>query len=585
MRKFKHILFFTFASLMLAVSSFAADVRMSVEPQLIGLLDRAVLKIEFIDTKGDAVQIPQVDGLNIKYQGQSSETRIVNLKRTSKIIHNYLITPTKVGDYTIGPVECTYKGGKKTVSALLRVIKPKDDQEALEISKMLFSEISTDRTAPYVYEPFGLTLKVYVKDGMQTDGSFSLRGGMPESGVDGEFEWKVTNQEREERDGSIFNVYTLKTTAKTLTAGTFIFQPEVQLNIIIPRQRRRTYGFDDPFFGDFFGRQEARAMVLECNRLAVKVHPVPMTGRPDEYTGGVGILDFDVQVGPDHVKAGEPITVKMRISGNGNLEKITPPAIATNHNIKLYEPRSLPTGNPNEVCFEQVIIPKSGEITEIPPITFSYFNTQTTDFRTITKGPFSVSVEDVPQQVAQVIATVPSTIQVETKILGRDIVYLKPSPKTWQQPTAPSMLQHKWFNYLLLIPAACLALVYLVTSNRNRLSSNVALSRRQKAPKAARRNIKRATAALRRSKDAEFYEALWDALTEYFGHRFNLAPGDVTLETVLARVPKESEAIESLFNTTEQRRYGIGDAPPMNEKKALLKQLTSTLKKCERMKL
>ena len=81
----------------------AADVQMSIQPQLVSLLDRAVLKIEFIDTKGDAVDIPEVEGLRIQYQGQSSETRIVNMKRTSKVIHNYIVTPTRTGDFTIGP--------------------------------------------------------------------------------------------------------------------------------------------------------------------------------------------------------------------------------------------------------------------------------------------------------------------------------------------------------------------------------------------------------------------------------------------------------------------------------------------------
>jgi len=54
----------------MVANALAADVRMSVEPQLIGLLDRAVLKIEFINTKGHAVDIPEVKGLRIQYQGQ-----------------------------------------------------------------------------------------------------------------------------------------------------------------------------------------------------------------------------------------------------------------------------------------------------------------------------------------------------------------------------------------------------------------------------------------------------------------------------------------------------------------------------------
>ncbi len=405
---------------------------MSIQPQLISLLDRAVLKIEFIDTKGDAVDIPAVDGLQIQYQGQSSETRIVNMQSSSKVVHTYVVTPSKIGDYTIGPVTCKYKGGEKEVTAQLRVIKPKDDPEAQQLSEIMFSRIAADRETLHVQEPFGLELKVYIRDGVQIDGNFSIRGGLPESGMDGDLEWNIANRAREERNGSIFNVYTLRTTAKTLTAGTFTFQPQVQLNVVIPSQRRRSFGFDDPFFGDLFGRQETRPFVLDCNTLEIEVKPVPTAGRPDSFTGGVGVFDFDVSVGPAQVKAGEPVTVKMRVSGTGNLSQITPPVLEENHDFKLYEARTVPSQNPNEVRFEQVVIPKSESVTNLPSIAFSYFDTRTADFRTIRRGPFPVQVEAMPQQAAQIIATAPSTIMPETKVLGRDIVYLKPRPKTWK---------------------------------------------------------------------------------------------------------------------------------------------------------
>ncbi len=585
-RKLRYSIFLVLCSLFVGAGTASAQVQMSVEPQLISLLDRAVLKIEFINTKGDAVDIPEVEGLRIQYQGQSSETRIVNMKRTSKVIHSYVITPTKVGDFAIGPVTCKYKGGQKEVSAQLRVIKPEDDKEAQQISEIMFSRITTDRKTPYVHEPFDLDLKVYIRDGVQIDGNFSLRGGMPESGLEGELEWAVTDKAREERNGIIFNVYTLRTSAKTLTAGTFTFRPEVQLNVVIPRQDRRAYGFDDPFFGDFFGRQETRPIILDCNLLEVTVQPVPTERRPDSFTGGVGSFGFDVGIGPAQVKAGEPITLKMRISGQGNINQITPPVIEANHNLKLYEARTLPSKNPNEVIFEQVIIPTSDSITNIPAIAFSYFNTKTADFRTITKGPFPISVEAMPQQAAQIIATVPSSIRQETKILGRDIVYLKPVPRTWQETGDVPWHRTKLSYVLLALPALLLAIVTGITARRNRLASDIALARRQKAPRAARRNVQLAEQALRKGNEAAFYEAMWDALADYFGHRLNLAPGQVTLQTVLARVPREAEVLETLFNTIEQRRYGLRSGEGSKEEmKALLRQLNATLRKCERMKL
>jgi DNA-binding response OmpR family regulator len=138
----------------------------------------------------------------------------------------------------------------------------------------------------------------------------------------------------------------------------------------------------------------------------------------------------------------------------------------------------------------------------------------------------------------------------------------------------------------MALPALLVAVTGLVVLRRNRLEKNVALARRQKAPRAARLNIQRAEQAIRHRDAAAFYEALWNAIAEYFGHRLNLAPGQVTLQSVLARIPGESGTVEQLFNTVEQRRYGIrGETDDPQEMKLLLRQLVGVLKKCERMKL
>ena len=559
---------------------------MSVDPPLISLLDRAVLKIEFIDTSPSSIDVPEIEGLSFKQLSAQSQY-VLSGGVSSTVTHRYVITPAKVGDFTIGPVTCKYKGGEQKLTAQLRVIKKADDQEAQKLSERMFARISSTRESPFVHEPFELEINVFIRDGIQIDGRFSLRGGIPESGMEGELDWTVSRPARTELDGKIFNVYTLRTTAKTLTAGIFAFQPQLQVNKVVPRQERRSYGFSDPFFGDPFGRQEVRPVVLDCNRLNIEVQSIPMERRPESFTGGVGIFDFKVEVGPTQVKAGEPITIKMRVSGQGNINQITPPSVEGSHDLKLYEVRMRPTQNRNEILFEQVVIPKSDTVTQIPTISFSYFNSKTSDFRTLTQGPFPVTVEAMPQQAAQLIATAPSTIQQETKILGRDIIYLKPAPKNWQTtPRTAGHRTHLFYYALLALPALLLLIVAGITANRNALANDVARARRQKAPKAARKNLQRAEQAIRKKDEAAFHEAMWDTLIEYFGHRLNLAPGEVTLQSVLARMPQEADALEALFNTIEQRRYGLGAGTHSKaEMKSLLKQLNTTLRKCERIRL
>ena len=575
------------AGILAASGAFAADVRMWVEPELISLLDRSVLKLEFTDTEGNEAEIPEVDGLQIQYIGPQTQYSFINGESSSSITHSYVITPTKIGDYTIGPVTVKYKGGEKTLTAKLRVIKPADDPEAQELSEMLFSEIKSERQAPYVNDPFQLSVDVYVKDGIDILDRFGIRGGLPETGLSGELKWQVTGPRREERDGSIYQVYTLRTTAKALTDGIITFRPEVQVYVVVPRQQRRSWGFDDPFFGDFFGRQETRPMILECNKLDIEVQPIPMAGRPASYTGGVGVLDFDVEVGPGQVKAGEPVTVTMRITGEGNLEKIIPPSVDADPSIKLYEANQVQDDTPNEIMFEQVVIPTSDSVQEIPPISFSYFNTKTSDFRTIRKGPFPISVEAAPQQAAQVLASTLGSDLKETEVLGRDIAYLKPKPAKWHTVQETAMHPSMTFRLIYGVPAAVIALTGMAMRRRKRLAENVALARRQKAPKAARKRLQEAEQAIRSNNPEAFHEAMWNGLAEYFGHRLNLAPGQITVQAVLSRIPEESASIESLFHTIEQQRYGLRETAT-DTKKEMQQQyrtLVATLKKCERMKL
>ena len=571
----------------LPLFGFAADVKVSLSPQLISFMDRSVLKIEYINTKGEGITLPKIDGLEITYQGKQQKTILLNGHQTSSLIYTYIVTPAKVGDFDIGPILCKYKGKTKKLSVKLRVTKPTNDKEAQTLSDLLFSKVSSNRSAPYIHESFTITVKIFIRDGIRISGSFELRGGMPENGIDGDYEWKITDRGRETINGKIFKTHTLQTTIKTLRSGTFSFSPEVQLYLVIPREKRRSTGFSDPFFGDLFGITETHPVTLDCNTIKVKVQPIPMKGRPKSYTGGVGVFDFHVEIGPKKVKAGDPITIKTKISGRGNLNQITAPKISTNSDLKWYDARVVPSKVPGVVCFEQVLIPSSSRIKEIPKISFSYFNSTTGDFRTLTQGPFPVTVEAASNRVAQLVSKSPTKEheQPKVEIIGRDIVYLKPAPKTWTHPDSRVFYKNQTVQILLLFPLFLLLLVSLIMSRREKLKTNPAFARRQKAPKAARKNIQRARKALHKNDDSAFYEALWIALADYFGHRLNLPPGEITLQAVQSRLPQENEALELLFNRIEQHRYARGETSELSEKKQLLKQLETTLRQCERMKL
>ena len=391
----KRIIYFLCIGLV-CLNAHAADVEMKLDRNIISLLDRVILSVEFIDTKGDAIEFPVIDGLEIQYQGQSSETRIVNMQRTFKVIHRYLITPKQTGNFTIGPLQIDMPGGPRVLQAQLQVIESKNDSEAQQLSQLLYAEIASTHSNPYVYEPFDLTLKLYIREGIQIDNSISILGGLPEQGIDGNPDWKRVHQEQQVIQGHIYTITTLKTTFQTITAGTFTFEPKVQLNLIVPRQNRRSYGFNDPFFGDFFGRQEHRPVKLECNKLSLPVRPIPQKNRPSTYTGAVGQFEFQASISPNELKTGEPITLTSQIKGIGNLDKITPPSsqrtLPTNFIIHVFSPQPRTTPfNLNKLLFlNRPISPTS-------PL--SNFHTSTPKMKVSTPSPPVHSPSNSPQEI------------------------------------------------------------------------------------------------------------------------------------------------------------------------------------------
>ena len=577
----KRIIYFLWFGLVY-LNAHAADVEMKLERNIISLLDRVILSVEFIDTKGDAIEFPVIDGLEIQYQGQSSETRIVNMQRTFKVIHRYLITPKQTGNFTIGPIQIDMAGGPRALQAQLQVIESKNDSETQQLSQLLYAEIASTHSNPYVYEPFDLTLKLYIREGIQIDNSISILGGLPEQGIDGAPDWKRVHQEQQVIQGHIYTITTLKTTFQTITAGTFTFEPKVQLNLIVPRQDRRSYGFNDPFFGDFFGRQEHRPVKLECNTLNLPVRPIPQKNRPPTYTGAVGQFDFQASISPTELKTGEPITLTSHIKGIGNLDKITPPILATNTSYKLYHPRILPTAENNALQFEQIIIPQSADLTQIPAIQFSYFNTQDESFHTLTAGPFAIKLS--PGDQARLLTSKTSQTDPTLRVLDSDIIHLKPQPRRWKNPyTLETLSSRKTFIWIAIPPLLWIA-TFLWVRIRRRRQDDSAYQRRSQAWPEASHALKAAQKALNKNDLPSANEALYKAITIYFGHRLNCPPGEVTCTRIAQAFTQEQVSLTELIEAIERNRY----SPSIPSQETIQSQFKTTrrlLQKCERTRL
>ena len=118
--------------------------------------------------------------------------------------------------------------------------------------------------------------------------------------------------------------------------------------------------------------------------------PLPEEGKPEGFSGAVGKFGFNVSVSPTEVKEGDPITLRMTVNGEGNLTAFEMPSLSSKDNFKLYDPQIIEKDNIKKS--EQVIIPNSAEVIQVPKIQFSYFDPDLKRYQTITRGPFPITV-------------------------------------------------------------------------------------------------------------------------------------------------------------------------------------------------
>src|SRR5208282_5521577 len=76
----------------------------------------------------------------------------------------------------------------------------------------------------------------------------------------------------------------------------------------------------DPFFRQFFNQGEQRQVTLASDPVSVESLPVPEENRPANFTGAIGDFTMTSTAGPTNLTVGDPITVRVQISGRGALD-------------------------------------------------------------------------------------------------------------------------------------------------------------------------------------------------------------------------------------------------------------------------
>ena len=573
------------------LSVLATEVTFDVQPRLMNLGETATATLTFHGVRSaPSIDFPSIPGLQITGTGQQMQFGTGG----SRVSLTYNLFPQKPGSFTIGPYNLDFNGETITIPAVTLDVRAPGGKEDGHTGEMLFGRITLPENSPCIHQVFDIVLSLYSLPSVELTRDVNLLGGFPESGfVIGNFEELQTI--REEVDGQLYNLRRFRARARAVTVGTFALQPALRVGVVDSNQRRRQDPFfDNPFFG---GGPSATPVQVAIPPASLTVRAIPAEGRPANFNGAVGQFDFAMDVRPRDLKAGEPITVSLRVQGTGNIATVLPPSYQDTDLFKAYEARQVgetpdPAAERGVKTFEQVVIPRTDALKELPALQFSFFDPESSNYRTVSAGPFPIVVHPSENGSNALLLQVPgsATAGGHSLVLGSDIVYLKSAPSHWLHPQTPASR-----NILLILHAAsplALAGLFFATRRRNRLASDIALARRQKAPRSARANLQKAETALRQAPTAAtVFAPLAAAVSDYFGHRLNLPPGAVEDGLILEKLRAAKVDSGTLAKWQEflalsnQVRYASSSDLSRADLEAWISTVSTLLRKAERVRL
>ena len=339
--------------------------------------------------------IPELAGFKSYSSGRSQNISIINGKVTSSVSFNYILVPDDIGDYTLGPFTVEHKGrtysagpinvkvtprsgNTQPPSSYISAPQPQDDQQAQKPGKELFIETYVDKLRTYVNDQITLTFAFYQSVDLFNNPSYnppSATGFWTEDMPPQKRYYKTIN-------GTRYLVTEIKTALFATGPGEFTIGPARLEASVEDIQRlfssRSPFDiFDDDPFGMF---RRGKPVVLTTEPIIVEILPLPEEGRPLNFKGDVGNYDITAEVDKNKVEESQPVSLKIKIKGEGNIKTISSPVFPDVDDVKIYDSgiseniQKTDYIVQGEKIFEKVIIPKKPGDFTIGPIVYSYFN-------------------------------------------------------------------------------------------------------------------------------------------------------------------------------------------------------------------
>ncbi len=310
-----------------------------------------------------------------------------------------------------------------------------------------------------------------------------------------------------------------------------------------------------------------QGVTLESDPHPLQVLPLPTDNVPPGFTGAVGNYTVNISASPTNIAVGDPITVKVQISGRGALDGVTLPTQTGWQQFKVYPPTSEfqpaandPLGISGTRTFALTVVPQSMDVKELPAYVFSFFDPDQKIYRTLTQPAVPLIVRPSAASLPPPNATNPNNAN-DNATPGQDITLIKSRLGMVAQIQAP-LLEQPWFLALQGIPVLAWLSLLIKRKQEERLANNPRLRREREVEHSVRRDLQVLRQSAKANQSEAFFATVVRLLQERLGERLDL-PASAITEAVLderlrpLQVPEPQLAVlRELFQICNQARYG-----------------------------
>jgi hypothetical protein len=513
---------------------------------------------------------------------QSTSMQIINGAVSGSLTYSYILQPKNLGKYSIGIASIDYNGTTyKTFPLEITVVKgsPKPQQKnsnsisAKDIADNLFIKATVDRSRVYLGQQVTVTYKLYTRLNIAAQMSISKLPNY-EGFWSEEIETPNNiNFTTEVYNGKQYKVGILKKAALFPSQTGELEVTSFELNVPVQiRKKRSGNNFFDDFFNDPFGSSQVYNYDAKSNSVKIHVMPLPSNNVPKSFNGAVGDFSLNAGIDKTKIKTNESFTLKVTITGSGNLNLINPPAVNFPNGIEQYQPKTNSQINRQGTIsgtktIEYLLVARAPGRKQIPSIEFSYFNPEKKSYITLSSRSFEVDVEP-----GENISSNDNSYysKQDVKLLGEDIRYIKTSFNDIEKVSGLTIFKT---GFWAAVGVPLLAFIGLVgwKKREDKLAGNVQLLKFQKAQKVAKNRLKEAKKLMESNNHLEFYSEISQALFGYLEDKLHIPKSEISYERAADEIRKKSgseDLIDQLKNSIDRCEY-VRFAPNADQSSAM----------------